>query len=141
MNCPRSLRSVFLVAVLASLPLFGQQQVSTAQPIKIKIEGNQWDSALMLNKLNEHGADHGLKFELADKDFEYRLVFSIGQSTGTTYGSSSSLNSATVEVYDPQGTAIFKVFRNNRFSERGIANAVSKEVVKRLLKLRVPSKK
>lgn len=135
-----SLISLVLAVAAWATPCPAQKN-PPAQTIKIKIEANQWDGALALKKLNEHGADHGLRFALADRDYEYRVVFSVGQSTSMMYGSSSSLNSATAEVFDPQGTALFKVFRNNRFSERGVANAISKEVVKRLLKLRQTAKK
>ena len=48
-------------------------------------------------------------------------------------GSTSSFNSAAADVYDSRGTEIFKVLRNNRWSESGVTNAVSKEVVKPLL--------
>lgn len=101
--------------------------------VKVKIESPELDKPKLLADLNTHGANHGLHFLLTESDYDYRITFSIGQSTGTYSGSTSSLNSATAEVYDSKGTEIFKVFRNNRFSESGVTNAVSKEVVKRFI--------
>src|SRR5579871_1626600 len=126
---------VALIVVIA--PCFSQN----AEPIQIKIESSEWDRPKLLEKLNESGDSHKIKFELSDKDYAYRIVFSIGQSTGTYNGSTSSLNSATADVYDSQGVDLFRVFRNNRFSEGGVTNAVAKEVVKRLVKIREESSK
>jgi len=118
------------MALALSLPVFCSEEV------KLKIEAPELDKPKLLADLNTHGGDNGLHFVLADNDYEYRVTFSIGQSTGMSSGSTSSLNSASAEVYDSRGTEIFKVFRSNRFSERGVTNALSKEIVKRLLQWR-----
>jgi hypothetical protein len=135
----QSMKALFtaLLLILITAPCFSQ----TVEPIPIKIESTEWDRPKFLEKLNESGESHKLRFQLADEDFAYRIVFSIGQSTGTYNGSTSGFNSATADVYDAQGNEVFRVFRNNRLSEGGVTNAVAKEVAKRLAKIREESSK
>ena len=102
----------------------------------MKIEPPELDKPKLPADLNGHGADHGLHFVLTDSGYDYRITYSISQSTGMSSGSTSSVNSASADVYDLNGTDIFKVFRNNRWTERGVTNALSKEIVKRVLEWR-----
>lgn len=46
---------------------------------KVKIEATELDRRMVLQKLNSHGADHGMKFEAAEADYDYRIVFTTGQ--------------------------------------------------------------
>jgi len=64
-----------LVLILLPMPL-GSAQNKPATPIfKVKIEATELDRQMLLEKLNAHGADHHLKFALADRDFDYRIEF------------------------------------------------------------------
>ena len=79
------------------------------------------------------GAIH--KFELAESDFDYRIVFSTGQgTTETTWGELNS-SLASADVFDPNGTELFKFERKGRGRDEAATNAVAKEIIKRILKL------
>jgi hypothetical protein len=105
------------------------------QPFKITIEATELDKKMLLEKLNAHGADHKLKFVLAEKDFDYRIVFSTGQrGYQTGYGEMNSSGSG-VQVYDSKGTELFAFNRAGRMTDSGATNAAAKEIIKRLRKL------
>src|SRR5947209_19204013 len=96
---------------------------------------------MLIEKLNVHGQEHKLKFELVDQDFSYRIVYSTDQETalsnrwgrgGCTYNTSS----ASASVYDGKGTELFQFKRRLRATGSGSTNAVAKEIIKRMLKLR-----
>jgi hypothetical protein len=129
---------------MLTLPCFGQQSPA-AVTIKVKIEANQWDSGLILKKLNDHGADHGMKFELADEGYEYRITFATGQHKNTLLGLAGAgavnYSKAGVTAYDVKGNELFNFERENRYTDSGATNAAAKEIIKRLRKLRQPPKK
>jgi hypothetical protein len=105
------------------------------QPSKITIEATELDKKMLLEKLNVHGADHKLRFVLAEKDFDYRIVFSTGQrGYQTGYGEMNSSGSS-VQVYDSKGTELFAYNRAGRATDSGATNAAAKEIIKRLRKL------
>ena len=105
------------------------------QPSKITIEATELDKKMLLEKLNVHGADHKLRFVLAEKDFDYRIVFSTGQrGYQTGYGEMNSSGSS-VQVYDSKGTELFAFNRAGRATDSGATNAAAKEIIKRLRKL------
>jgi hypothetical protein len=111
-------------------------QNSSSQIIRVKLEANQWDTDLLLGKLNEHGRSHHLEFALADEDYEYRIAFETGQKpVGTVYGDINA-SVGTTTVYDAQGKEVFGFKREGRWTDSGAANAAAKEIVKRLYKLR-----
>ena len=104
-------------------------------PLKVKVESTELDRKTLVDKLNEHGASHHLKFELADQDFDYRIVFGTGQGpVMTTYGSVNS-SGATTSVFDAKGSELFEFKREGRWTDNGATNAAAKEIIKRLLKL------
>ncbi len=90
-------KAAILMALALSLPTFCSDEV------KIRIEAPALDKPKLLADLNAQGNDHGLHFVLEDNDYDYRVTFSIGQSTGMSSGSTSSFNSASAEVYDSAG--------------------------------------
>ena len=105
------------------------------QPSKITIEATELDKKILLEKLKVHGADHKLRFVLAEKDFDYRIVFSTGQrGYQTGYGEMNSSGSS-VQVYDSKGTELFAYNRAGRATDSGATNAAAKEIIKRLRKL------
>jgi hypothetical protein len=105
------------------------------QPVKITIEATELDKKMLLQKLNEHGTDHKLKFVLSETDFDYRVVFSTGQrGYQTGYGEMNSSGSS-VQVYDSKGTELFAFNRAGRATDSGATNAAAKEIIKRLRKL------
>ena len=122
------------MAVTVSTSCVGQD--SPQQTIKVKIEANQWDSDLLLKKLNEHGRGRHFEFALVDADYEYRIAFETGQKpVGTVYGDINASAGSTA-VYDAQGKEMFGFKREGRWTDSGAANAAAKEIVKRLHKLR-----
>ena len=105
------------------------------QPLKVKIESTDLDRKTLVEKLNDHGASRHLKFELADQDFDYRIVFGTGQGPViTTYGSINS-SGAVTQVFDAKGSELFEFKREGRWTDNGATNAAAKEIIKRLLKL------
>jgi hypothetical protein len=103
--------------------------------VNVKIEASEWDKNLLLEKLNDNGSDHHLRFVLADQDFEYRITFSTGQEkAGGVYGGNAS--TAATTVFDAKGVQLFSVTRGGRLTDKGAANAVAEEIVKRLIQLR-----
>jgi hypothetical protein len=124
-----------LVLLLMFACCFGR--VTTAQqPLKVTIEGTELDRKTLIEKLNDHGASHHLKFELVDHDFDYRIVFGTGQGgVMTAYGSVNS-SGANVSVFDAKGSELFEFKREGRWTDAGATNAGAKEIIKRLLKLR-----
>jgi hypothetical protein len=128
-----------LVAATVSTLCVGQNPAS--QTIKVKIEANQWDSDLLLKRLNEHGRGHHLEFALADADYEYRIAFATGQKpVGTVYGDINASGGST-KVYDSEGKELFDFKREGRWTDSGATNAAAKEIIKRLYKLRQTASK
>jgi len=120
------------------------QNPPSMEIIKVKIEAADLDRKLLLQKLNQHGIDHKMRFQLDDQDFAYRIVFETGQgkSQNLVFGSGGSFNSseANASVYDAKGVELFAFKRGQRATDSGATNAVAKEIIKRILKLRALSK-
>jgi hypothetical protein len=129
---------ILVVGLLLGAPQCLAQKVT--HTIKIKLEANQWDSGLILEKLNDHGSDHGLRFETADQNYDYRITFATGQHKNTLLGLAGAgavnYSKAGVTAYDAKGNELFNFQRENRYTDTGAANAAAKEIIKRLLKVR-----
>jgi len=139
----QAVRYFLVLALLVCMsPCLAQKPVQT---IRVKLEANEWDSGLVLKRLNSHGADHGLKFETADEGFEYRITFATGQHKNTLLGLAGAgavnYSKAGVTAYDAKGNELFNFERENRYTDSGATNAAAKEIIKRLIKLRQPPKK
>lgn len=105
------------------------------QVVRVKIDAKELDRALLFQKLNEHGADHHLKFVLANQNFEYRIAYGTGQAGGLApYGPVVATASVT-RVFDASGAELFNFNRDGRKTDAGAANATAKEIIKRLQKL------
>lgn len=76
--------------LMTPFPKPARGQEKSPQTIKVKIEANQWDTGLILKKLNDHGKDHGMKFEVADKDMS-TVSLSPPASTRTRFWVSPAL--------------------------------------------------
>ena len=74
-----------LLAFLSLLLVLGvscyAQNPSASKGIWNKIEATELDRRMLLENQNTHDQDHYLRFELADSDYDYRIVFSTGQGT------------------------------------------------------------
>ena len=132
---------MFSVMVLVMVPpTLCAAQNPSPQTIKVKIDANQWDSEMVLKKLNAHGASGGMKFEAADGGYDYRIAFATGQHANTLLGlaGAGAVNYSRAEVttFDAKGNALFHFERENRYTDSGAANAAAKEIVKRIRKLR-----
>jgi hypothetical protein len=108
--------------------------------LKVKIEATELDKAVLIKKLNEHGADHSLRFEAADAEYVYRIVFATSQDKTDLFvwGGGGGMNSsaAGADVFDADGKELFKFTRAARGTDAGATNAVAKEIVKRLVQWR-----
>jgi hypothetical protein len=106
------------------------------QVVRVRIDAKELDRALLFQKLNEHGADHHMKFELANQNYEYRIAYGTGQAGGmSVYGPVVATASVT-RVFDSKGAEVFNFSRDGRKTDAGAANATAKEIVKRLRQLR-----
>jgi hypothetical protein len=121
------------------------QKGDRLQTVKVKMESNQWDRDLVLEKLNHHGASHRLKFEVVEEGFDYRITFATGQHKNTLLGLAGAgavnYSKAEVTAYDSKGTELFQFQRENRYTDSGATNAAAKEIIKRLVRLRSPNKR
>jgi hypothetical protein len=124
----------------------GAPAKAAAQPetVKVKIEASEMDRRMLLDKLNEHGAEHGMKFVLDEKEFGYRINFTVEQghawSAGAGSGGTYNTSEAKATVYDDKDGELFRFSRAQRRTDSGAANAVAKEIIKRMLKLKEPPK-
>lgn len=106
------------------------------QTIKIKIQAAQLDRTLLFQKLNDHGADHQLRFVMVEQGFDYRVAYgTAGGAVMTPYGPTGASASVT-KVFDPTGAELFEFSRNGRWTNDAAANATAKEIIKRIRKLR-----
>ena len=55
------------------------QNPLASKGIRTKIYATELDRRMLLENLNTH--DQDLRFELAESDYDYRIVFSTGQGT------------------------------------------------------------
>ena len=138
------MRAVFLTVICLGLV---QVCLPQSQPalIKVKVDAPELDRRMLLEKLNSHGKDHGMKFDLADSGFDYRIAFGTGQGNADALvagsGGSYNTSAATADVFDASGKELFRFDRKNRWTDSGAANAAAKEIIKRLVRLRSePSK-
>jgi hypothetical protein len=108
---------------------------TTPKAFRATIEATELDRRMLLEKLNTHGQGHHMKFELADSEYDYRIVFSTEQgTTATTWGELNS-SIASADVFDATGTELFRFDRKGRGSDRAATSAVAKEIIKRILAL------
>ena len=130
--------SLFPLLLVLGVSCYAQSQ-PTSKTIRTKIEATELDRRMLLEKLNAHGQDHHMRFELAESDYDYRIVFQTGQEkTQVTWlGSGGSMNAsaAGADVFDGKGTELFRFERKQRGTDAGATNAVAKEIIKRILKL------
>ena len=137
---------VFYLCLLIAACTYGFAQKASADApaaeiVKVKIDGPELDRRMLLERLNAHGPDHKMKFELVDEEFTYRIVFETDQETalsgGWRHGGGGTYNtsSANADVYDARGNELFKFNRRLRARDSGATNAVAKEIIRRLRKL------
>jgi len=104
------------------------------QTWRVKVDAKEFDRGFLIQKLNEHGADHHIKFEFVKENFDYRIAYGTGQA-GAPYGPVVATASVT-KVFDAKGAELFEFARDGRKTNEGAANATAKEIIKRLLRLR-----
>lgn len=127
-----------IFTAIASVPLSANPQAksSVVTVIKVNIKANQWNTKILLKKLNDRGKGHHLEFVIADSSYDYRIEFGIGQKpVGTVYGDVNASDSFAA-VYDAIGNELFNFNRQGRMTDAETTNATAKEIIKRLLKLR-----
>ena len=129
--------ALLVLAFPASTPTKAATQPET---VKVKIEASEMDRRMLLQKLNEHGAEHGMKFVLDEKEFNYRIEFSTEQghawNAGAGSGGSYNMSEAKATVYDDKDGELYHFTRSQRRTDTGATNAVAKEIIKRMLKLK-----
>lgn len=126
------MRRLYISLLLFVAPVCFAQE----PPFRVKIEATVLDSKVILEKLNSHGVSHHLKFVMAGSDYDYRIVFSTGQKPVNTIYGDVNASTASTSVFDSNGTELFEFQRSGRGTDSGATNAVAKEIIKRLIKLR-----
>ena len=132
---------VLCATLLVLLPTVCVAQCKTATAtLKVKIGASEANKGLLAKKLNEHGCNGGLLFELVDDGFDYRILlldvakprkaFNVNTGFGTIYEPV-----VLTTVFDDKGTKLFEFEPRNRLTHAGVVNASAKEIVKRLIRL------
>jgi hypothetical protein len=120
----------------------GSRLAAQTQPagaaFKIKIEAIDADRQLLLDRLNVDGAADHVTFALAERGFDYRMVFSITHAPLSDTQRQINSSGATAKVFDASGTELFHLDRQARFTNTGAANAIAKDIISRLTKLKSP---
>jgi hypothetical protein len=133
------MKGISLLIVIALVPTSFAQSRRPVSELKLKIEATELDRRALLQRLNADGSSHHLKFALTEQGFDYRIVFGTGQKpVGTTYGDINASAGSTA-VYDAEGKEMFEFRREGRWTDSGATNAIAKEIIKRLVKLRSAS--
>lgn len=132
---------ILMAAGTGALAQNANRETPPLEVSRVKIEATELDRRTLLTKLNAHGVDHRMKFEAVEEDFAYRIVFTTSQETALQSrhrGGSQTYNtsSASAYVYDNKGAELFEFKRRLRSTDGGSTNAVAKEIIKRLLKLK-----
>ena len=136
------MRTTSLLAGVLILPLtcFGQSAPAPVA-IKVQIDANEWNRPKLLEKLNQQGTKHGMRFSLAEegKEYDYRIAFATGKPPrdffyhGTVGTTDYDIGFAT--VYGPQRKELFQI-KEEGWTEMRAINGTAKEIVKRLKVLR-----
>src|SRR5438309_6426874 len=121
-----------LLLIVAVSPSLAQSK-PPSETMKVKVEGTELDQRQLLQKMNEHGADHKMRFEASAGEFDYRIVFETSQGQDALQGT-NGFSHARVRVFDAKGTELFNFDRGGRLTDSGATNAAAKEVIKRILK-------
>jgi hypothetical protein len=112
-----------MLTLLLSAPTF-------ARDVKVKIEGSLPDAVKLVERLNENGKDHDLRFKLVDDGYEFRIaVASEGMSAADVLIGGGA--DASAAILTPDCKLLFIVARSGRMTQSGALNAVSKEIVKK----------
>ena len=137
------LAGIPLILFFAAAALAQIEQPKPLKTVPVNIEASEFDRRLLLEKLNDHGRDEGLRFEQTDKGFAYRIVFKVEQGTKIQVeggsGGTKNTSDASATVFDSKGAELFSLKRAGRHTDGGATNAVAKEIIKRMLKLQTPA--
>ena len=102
--------------------------------VRLRVTATEADRALLLERLNHNAKGRNLGFETGGDAYDYKIMFATEDDP--RHWMTLNTASASAEVYDPGGVLLFSVRRENRASVGGAANAVAKEVIKRILRSR-----
>ncbi len=98
----------------------------------------------LLEKLNENGTKHGMKFIPVEKGYDYKVRFTTGktQEAGIVgaIGGTFDYDAGFATVHDSHDAELFQIKRQG-WSERGATNKIAKEIIKRIRRLRPPKAK
>jgi len=123
-----TLAVVFVLALAPGVARAGAGETTW----RVRIEATELDKKVLLEKLNDNGKSHHLKFTAADDGYDYRIVFGTYQEEPPQGGRRSG---AEVTVYNNKGETLFTFRRDQRITDTGATNAVAKEIIKRLREL------
>jgi len=126
-----------LFCILA--PVCLAQSKSQVTELKVKIEATELDRKMLLEGLNADGAGHHLRFTLTEQEFDYRIVFNTTQEPYSTAYGDVNASTASTSVFDFNGKELFEFKRQGRRTDKAATNAVAKEIIKRLVQLRLPT--
>jgi len=137
------MRTTSLLAGVLILPLacLGQS-APPVTAITVQIDANQWNRTRLLERLNQQGPKHGMKFVLTDegKEYDYRITFRTGKTPrdilvqGT--GGTVDYDTGFAAVFNAQGEELFQIKHEATWTEAGAINGTAKEIVKRLKVMR-----
>src|SRR6202046_5153753 len=82
------------------------------QVVRVRIDGKELDRALLFQKLNEHGADHHMKFEQASQNYEYRIAYGTGQAAGLSPYGPVVATASVARGFDAKGAELVNFTRD-----------------------------
>lgn len=126
------------VLVMLATILSAQTPASSAKTLRVKIEANNYNQKLLLDKLKQHGRERQLDFKVSDDNFDYRITFDVNYVPALA-GASMTGSYASARVYDANGRMLFGLERNSRVlwgdTDARATDKVAKEIINLLLKV------
>jgi len=110
---------------LLFLPAAARPQ-GVSSPIPLKIDANEWDARLLLEKLNKHGS-----FARVESGYTYVVKY---ETTRDSSGFMSGYPAGVATVCNAEGRELFRVEKLSGFGEGKATDHVAKEIAKRLKK-------
>lgn len=105
--------------------------------VAIWFDTDVWNQNMLLKDMNDNAEGKHLHFVAVQpgSQFNYKISYDNAIKPVQSYYGQLNAHAASVTCYDATGQMLFTFSREARSTEKGAANAASKEIIKRLLEL------
>ncbi len=105
--------------------------------VAIWFDTDTWNQNMLLKDMNDNAQGKHLHFVAVrpGEPFNYKISYDNAIKPVQSYYGQLNAHAASVTCYDATGQMLFTFSREARSTEKGAANAASKEVIKRILEL------